>query len=306
MRRFGFSLLAVAAGLSAQAPTARRVESNRLWMRDPAAVNVPWLPVGRAPRLIAIAAVDGRLYGASVASYVLERERSAGDAPWTIIGEAWKIAAMAAVEGKLYAANRDGMLGAAAPARNLYFAPIGNEKGIVAMTASNGNLYAVNSDGWLLVWEDPVHKPVGWRDIGRADRITALAALEGKLYGATIDNRLLLRENLLRDQPWRLIGHAENVTAMTAFNGELYAAEYSPSVITLPRDSSVCALWETNQLYREARNFLRSAKQTGKIRSKPECLSLSGDPAALATRGARELADVIAGSCARCACAAEF
>ena len=306
MKRLACSLLAVLAGLGAQVPTVRRPESNRLWSRDPAAVNAPWQPVGRAQRLLAMAAIGGRLYGASVAHYVLERERSLGDAPWTIIGESWMVSAMAALEGKLYVANREGVLGVAPPAPNIYFKAIGEQKGIIAMAGLDGNIYAVNCAGRLLAWQDAVHKPVRWMDIGRADLVTALAALDGKLYAATSNNRLLIRDSTLADRPWKLIGHAENVTAMTAYNGKLYAAAYSPAVIAIPQKPTVCALWETNRLYWEARGFLRAAKQAGKIQGSRECLGLAGDPQALKTRGGRELADLIAGSCAQCACAAEF
>jgi outer membrane protein assembly factor BamB len=306
MKRLLFGILVLAGGL-AQVPAGHPLESNRLWIRDARAVNAPWQPIGRAQRLVAMAMLNGRLYGASVAYYILERAASPGDAGWTIIGDAWLISAMTALDGKLYVANREGLVGVSRPVRNMYFNKIGESRGVIGMAALDGNIYAVTRDGRLLAWEDAAHTPVRWIDIGRADRVTALAALDGQLYAATSDNRLFARETALQDRPWKLIGHAENVTAMAAFNGKLYAAAYSPWLAGIPYASTTCVLWETNQLYSEARNFLRAAKQSGRIKDRQECLKLADDSQALQKQaGGQQLAEVIAGSCARCACAAEF
>jgi len=307
MKRVASALLALTAGLVAQISTEQRLESTKLWMRDPQVVNAPWRPVGRAQRLVAMTALNGRLYGGSVAYYILEREPSIRDAPWTILGEGWLVSAIAGLNGKLYAANREGYFGVGPPVRNMLFTRIGTVNGLIAMAALDGSIFAVNAAGRLLVWEDAVHKPVQWIDIGNADRATALAALDGKLYAATSNNRLFVREAALHDQPWKLIGHAENVTAMTACDGKLYAAEYSPSEIAIPRNPTTCELWETNQLYAEARSLLRAARQAGRIKDRQECLKVANDAQALRIRaGGGDLADLIDGSCAQCACAAEF
>lgn len=307
MKRLLSGFLALVTGLGAQVSTGQRLESTKLWIRDPQAVNAPWRPIGRAQRLVAMTALNGRLYGASVDNYILEREPAIRDVPWSILGEAWLVSAIAGLNGKLYVANREGDFAAGPPVRNILFTRISTVNGLIAMAALDGSIYAVNADGRLLVWEDAVHKPVQWIDIGRADQVTALAALDGKLYAATSNNRLLVREAAPQDRPWKLIGHAENVTAMTACDGKLYAAEYSPSEIAIPRNPTTCELWETNQLYAEARSLLRAAKQAGGIKDRQDCLNSANDAQALKTRaGGRELAEVIAGSCARCACAAEF
>ncbi len=307
MKRLLSGLLALVTGLGTQVPTGHRLASNKLWMRDPRAVNAPWRPIGRAQRLVAMTALNGRLYGASVDYYILERGPSIRDDPWPILGEGWLVSAIAGLNGKLYVANREGFFGIGQPVRNIHFTRIGTVSGLIAMAALDGSIYAVNAGGRLLIWEDAVHKPVQWVDIGGADRVTALAALDGKLYAATSSNRLLVREAAPQDRPWKLIGHAENVTAMTACDGKLYAAEYSPSEIAIPRNPTTCELWETNQLYAQARSLLRAAKQAGRIKDRQECLKLANDAQALRTRaGGGDLADLINGSCAQCACAAEF
>src|ERR1035441_9119041 len=179
MKRLLSGLLALVTGLGIQVSTGHRLASTKLWMRDPRAVNAPWRPIGRAQRLVAMTALNGRLYGASVDYYILEREPSIHDAPWTILGEGWLVSALTALNGKLYGANREGYFGFGPPVRNMQFTRISTVSGLIAMAALDGSIYAVNADGRLLVWEDAAHKPVQWIDIGRADRATALAALDG-------------------------------------------------------------------------------------------------------------------------------
>jgi hypothetical protein len=306
MKRLLSGVLVLVAGLGSQVATGQRLESNKLWMRDAQAVNAPWRPIGRAQRLVALTTLNGRLYGASIANYILEREPSIRDVPWTILGEAWLGSAIAGLNGKLYVATSESYFGVGKPVRNMLFTRLSTVNGLIAMAALDGSIFAVNAGGRLLVWEDAVHKPVQWNDMGSADRVTALAALDGKLYAATSNNRLLVREAALQDRPWKLIGHAENVTAMTAFDGKLYAAEFSPSEIIIPRNPTTCELWETNQLYARARSLLRAAKQAGGIKDRQECLKLANDPQALTRAGVGDLADLINGSCAQCACTAEL
>ena len=307
MGRLLCGLLVIAAGLSGQSSQERSLESNQLWIRDPALVNAPWEPIGRAQRLTALAALDDRLYAVSVARYVLVGEPSTNAPLWRILGEGWSVSGLAALGGKLYVATREGEIGISAPVANINFKAIGRKYGIAMMAALEGNIYAIDDAGRLLVWKDAAHSRLDWIDMGRADRVTAMAALNGRLYAATLDNRLIVRETTPQDRPWKLIGHAENITAMTAFRGKLYAAAYSPGVIPTPRNPGICSIWETNQLYWAARSLLRAAKLGGKISNATDCLAWTNDPQTVKTRlGGPELADLITGSCAQCACAAEF
>src|SRR5271157_4029353 len=121
MKRLLSGLLALVTGLGTQVSTGQHLESTKLWMRDPQAVNAPWRPIGRAQRLVAMTALNGRLYGASVDYYILEREPSIRDAPWTILGEGWLVSAIAGLNGKLYLANREGYFGVGQPVRNIRF-----------------------------------------------------------------------------------------------------------------------------------------------------------------------------------------
>jgi hypothetical protein len=63
----------------------------------------------------------------------------------------------------------------------------------------------------------------GWRHVGHANGVRALAGANGRLFCVTGDNVLWTREALSQDIAWSAIGHANGVTAMTALNGKLYS-----------------------------------------------------------------------------------
>jgi hypothetical protein len=70
----------------------------------------------------------------------------------------------------------------------------------------------------------PVARGITWQDIGDAVNVSAMATLDNKLYAATKDNKLWMREPVISESPWTHIGHANNVASMAALNGKLYAA----------------------------------------------------------------------------------
>lgn len=63
-----------------------------------------------------------------------------------------------------------------------------------------------------------------WTLIGHANKVVAMAAARGRLFAATSDNRLWVRDPVLRDVSWRPIGHANDVVAMAAVGRRLFAA----------------------------------------------------------------------------------
>jgi len=75
-----------------------------------------------------------------------------------------------------------------------------------------------------LWWRDPVGNDVSWEHIGHANDVVAMAAINGKLFAATRDNRLWWRDPVGHDVNWEHIGHANDVAAMAAINGKLFAA----------------------------------------------------------------------------------
>jgi len=63
---------------------------------------------------------------------------------------------------------------------------------------------------------DPIPSDVPWQHIGHANNVAAMAAINGKLFAATEDNKLWMRDPVPSDVPWQHIGHANNVAAMAA------------------------------------------------------------------------------------------
>jgi hypothetical protein len=63
-----------------------------------------------------------------------------------------------------------------------------------------------------------------WQGIGHANNVVAMAASNDKLFCATGDNRLWIRDPVLVEVNWQEVGHANNVVAMTASNGKLFCA----------------------------------------------------------------------------------
>ncbi|WP_114200931.1 N,N-dimethylformamidase beta subunit family domain-containing protein, partial [Acinetobacter baumannii] len=61
-----------------------------------------------------------------------------------------------------------------------------------------------------------------WENIGYANDCCALTALQGKIFMATTQNRLLQRYPIGADVAWRDVSHAYNVVAMTALGDTLY------------------------------------------------------------------------------------
>jgi hypothetical protein len=75
-----------------------------------------------------------------------------------------------------------------------------------------------------LWWRDPVGQDIDWEHIGHANDVVAMAAINGKLFAATKDNKLWWRDPVGQDIDWEHIGHANDVVAMAAINGKLFAA----------------------------------------------------------------------------------
>jgi hypothetical protein len=61
-----------------------------------------------------------------------------------------------------------------------------------------------------------------WEHIGHANSVTAITAIDGRLFCATSDNRLWRRFPVGADIPWKPIGHANGVRAMAASGNRLF------------------------------------------------------------------------------------
>ena len=63
-----------------------------------------------------------------------------------------------------------------------------------------------------------------WQEIGHANGVVAMAALNNTLFCVTRDNKLWGRDAVLSNLNWQDIGHANGVVAMTAINNKLFCA----------------------------------------------------------------------------------
>jgi hypothetical protein len=63
-----------------------------------------------------------------------------------------------------------------------------------------------------------------WEQIGHANNVVAMAAINNKLFCATKDNSLWWRDPVGWEVNWDRIGHANNVVAMAAINNKLFCA----------------------------------------------------------------------------------
>ena len=93
--------------------------------------------------------------------------------------------------------------------------------GITALAATGDNVYAVDNRNGL--HRRPVGNGAGWRRIGHAGNVAALAASGDMLFCATHSNLLCARQASGMEENWRQIGHANDVATMAAANGRLYA-----------------------------------------------------------------------------------
>lgn len=97
---------------------------------------------------------------------------------------------------------------------------------------ANGVVAMTSLDGRLYcatadnsLWmRDPVHHEVDWQRIGHANGVVGLAASGDRLFCATNDNGLHTREAVPFEVDWQRIGHANGVVGMTALDGQLFCA----------------------------------------------------------------------------------
>jgi hypothetical protein len=66
--------------------------------------------------------------------------------------------------------------------------------------------------------------PSEWADAGHANGVAAMTALDGRLYCATVDNALWMRDAVRHEVDWQRIGHANDVVGMAASGGRLFCA----------------------------------------------------------------------------------
>jgi hypothetical protein len=152
-------------------------------------------------------------------------------ATWDVIGQAVGVVAIAAMEGKIFAATRNGKFCWREPIlQTMNWEPIGLTRKVRCMVAGANlssnlghSLYGISMDDQLLR-RDPQVEGADWEAIGEAVGVVALAASNGQLFAVTNDG-LLLRRRIDRGQ-WERAGFCDPITGMTALDGAFFAATH--------------------------------------------------------------------------------
>ena len=183
-----------------------------------------WQQIGRADEVIAMTAMDGKLFAVTRDNRLWGRDPVPQDIRWQLLGSANRVVALAGVNGRLFGATRDHKLWMReSTALNAAWRHIGYADVVTALTAVDGKLYAVTKGNRLLV-SDPVPWNIRWQQVGDAAQVLALAGLAGKLWAVSDDQQLWLRDPAAGDVPWQHVGHARQVVALAGLEGRLFAA----------------------------------------------------------------------------------
>jgi hypothetical protein len=188
------------------------------------AASSAWIDVGHANGVVAMTALDSRLFCATADNGLWMRDPVHREVEWQRIGHANGVVGMAATNGQLFCATSDNRLWTREPvAREVDWTDIGHANRVVGMTALEGRLFCATSDNRLWM-RDAVLSEVNWTDIGHANDVVAMAAGGGRLFCATRDNRLWTREPVAREVDWQPIGNAPSVRGLAATGSDLFAA----------------------------------------------------------------------------------
>jgi hypothetical protein len=159
---------------------------------------------------------------------VVTRLRTRRAFAWEAVGHANNVVALTALEGKLYCATSDNRLWQRHPVlADAQWRSIGHANGVTALAADRGTLFAVTVDNGLH-WRAPLDRDVVWTRIGTGPTggTRGLAALGGVLYAVANDGLLYYRAATRGAASWLPAGGppaATSITAMTSYNGVLFA-----------------------------------------------------------------------------------
>jgi hypothetical protein len=186
--------------------------------------DLGWQQIGYANEVVAMAAMQGKIYAASRYNKLWIRDPTAQNIRWRLLGSANRVRALAAVNGKLFGATEDHKLWMRDPVVvNAPWQHVGYADAVIAMAALEGRLYAATRGNKLLV-SSPDPWNIRWQQIGDATQAVALAGVDGKLLAVTKDHKLMMRDLAAGEGPWQYLGNVSQVTALTALDGKLFAA----------------------------------------------------------------------------------
>jgi hypothetical protein len=191
-----------------------------------------WSDAGHANNVVAMTAMDGRLFAATVDNNLWMRDAVTTEIPWTRIGHANGVVGLAAAGGRLFCATGDNQLWSrdATPVE-MDWTPIGHANNVVGMTALDGSLFCATADNGLWV-RPPVLANVNWTRIGHTDGVIALAAGAGRLYSVTPAGELRRRPPVLIDTAWQAVGAVPQGRALAVSGQRLFAATTADRLLT--------------------------------------------------------------------------
>jgi hypothetical protein len=185
-----------------------------------------WQDVGHANSVVALTAMQGKLYCATTANELWMRDPVPSNVNWTRIGHANGLRAMTALGGKLYCATNDNVLWMReAEPFDVAWTRIGHANNVVGLAGVAGRLYCATTDNNLWM-RDPVPSDINWTRIGHANNVVAMTATDAALLCVTQDGQLWRREPVPNDVPWQAIGQAPGsaaVTGLAILDGHLWA-----------------------------------------------------------------------------------
>jgi hypothetical protein len=193
-----------------------------------------WQHIGRADDIVALAALDCRLFGVTSDNRLWRRFPVGADVPWKHIGHADDVSTMAASGNKLFCITADNALWSRdASETDMAWQPCGSGTpgGTRAIAAAGGLLYAIDNAGRLQTRAAST-MTLSWREVNPANPIPSDATINTMtsysdiLFATTTDNRLLRTDwdFIWEATGWMQIMHANFVTGIACINGMLFAA----------------------------------------------------------------------------------
>jgi hypothetical protein len=202
--------------------------TKRLLDRLKSARVFDWEDVGHANGVVAMAAVDNKLFGATDANLLWRRYPVLAEIVWTHIGHANDVLAMAGSRGLLFAVTADNTLWCRKPIdADINWTSIGTgPTGLRAMCASGSMLYAIDATGRLV--SRPASKATATWDwvpsMPLNTTIKTMTSYNGVLFASTSGNRLLRTgfDFVEESRAWIDIHHCNFSRALAVVDGMLF------------------------------------------------------------------------------------
>ncbi|MCW7541177.1 hypothetical protein OOT46_25530 [Aquabacterium sp. A7-Y] len=182
-----------------------------------------WKHIGHAYDVVAMAEDHDQLYALTGDHRLWKRETIESDIPWTLVGSGAPAVTIAVGSSDLWATTADNRLIACdrGDIAHQGWRLVGEANDVVALTYSypGQQLFAATRDNRLLM-RDPFYGK-SWTPIGHAIDVIALAAigmkgLDGRLFAATNDGTIWIRDAAPTEMNWLKVDTFRNVRTMTA------------------------------------------------------------------------------------------